>query len=369
MSLPQQRNPPAYLQSLLALHNVKLGKHASFPRESPLTSKKALTVWVLAIFLFVAILGTLHAWILWQTQGIALVTLLSFPLEVTNYFAAALLTSFFFIGAVCYAVFNSEPLELPLYRLTRDLEERLDVKSEEVINSTDEALAKLGLREFQLKDTLQVLQTKVEKVETKLEESEKKQEKILDAAQKKLEDMERKLDGIPTVRNEFSGLKKRLQILEGVERDLKTIQGIVEKSDSGSKPYLSSTEDIGILEGKILKPGTVDQLKRNGIEKVEDLLLKSPVEIGLTNVMSENEAKSLHCVLQLLMVPGIKHKDAVLLLKSGVNSRQELALQDALSLGARLSKTAELYVQEGKIRENEKPTLEEIASWIKWAKV
>ena len=333
-----------------------------------LTSKKALTVWVFAIFMFIAVLGTLHAWILWQTQGITVVTFLSVPMEVTNYFAAALLTSFSFIGAVCYVVFNSEPLELPLYRLSRDFEEKLEVKNEELMNSTDEALTKLGLRGFQLKETIQTLQNNVEKMETRLKESEEKHEKILDTSQKKLVNMERKLDGIQTIPNELSGLKKRLQILEGVERNLKVIQGIVEKSDSVSKPYLSSTEDICILEGKILKPGTVNQLKLNGIEKVEDLLLKSPVEIGLTKVMSENEAKSLHGVLQFLMIPGIKHKDAVLLLKSGVNSRQELALQDALSLGARVSKTAELYVKEGKIKESEKPTLEEISSWIRWAK-
>lgn len=341
---------------------------SSLFKGTPLTSKKALKVWVLAIFMFIAVLGTLHAWILWQTQGVTVITLFSFPMEVTNYFAAALLTCFSFIGAICYVVFNNEPLELPLYRLTRDFEEKLEVKNEELMNSTDEALTKLGLRGFQLKDTLQALQNKVGKMETGLKESEEKHGKILDTSQKKLVAMERKLDGIQTIPNELSGLKKRLQILEGVERNLKVIQGIVEKSDSVSKPYLSSTEDICILEGKILKPGTVDQLKLNGIEKVEDLLLKSPVEIGLTKVMSENEAKSLHGVLQFLMIPGIQHKDAVLLLKSGVNSRQELALQDALNLGARVSKTAELYVKEGKIKESEKPTLEEIASWIKWVK-
>jgi hypothetical protein len=340
----------------------------SLSKGIPLTSKKALKVWVLAIFMFMAVLGTLHAWILWQTQGIALITLFSFPMEVTNYFAAALLTSFSFVGAICYVVFNNEPLELPLYRLSKDFEEKLEVKNEELVNSTYEALTKLGLRGFQLKETMQTLQNNVEKMETRLKESEEKHERILNTSQKKLMDMERKLDGIQTIRNELSGLKKRWQILEGVDRNLKVIQGIVEKSDSVSKPYLSSTEDICILEGRILKPGTVNQLKLNGIEKVEDLLLKSPVEIGLTKVMSENEAKSLHCVLQFLMIPGIQHKDAVLLLKSGVNSRQELALQDALSLGARISKTSELYVKEGKIKDSEKPTLEEIASWIKWAK-
>jgi hypothetical protein len=135
------------------------------------------------------------------------------------------------------------------------------------------------------------------------------------------------------------------------------------------EPYITSTDGISVLEGKLLKRGTVRRLKSGGIQTIEDLLLKSPLEIAMTKTMSESEAKNLQSVIQLLMVPGIQHEDAVLLMKSGVNSKQELALQDTFSLGARLSKTAELYVKEGKINENEKPTLEEIASWIKLAKM
>jgi hypothetical protein len=286
-----------------------------------------------------------------------------------NYFAGALLISFFFIGAVCYVVFNSEPLEMPLYRFSRDIEEKLDAKNEELLTSTDEALTKLGLKGFQTKESMQTLRDKVEGIEARLKESGEKHEKLHDISQKKLTDMERKLDGLQSVNKGLSSVEKRLQVLEGVERNLKDIQGIVERVDSAPKPFLNSTDDIGVLEGKILKSGTVKQLKLCGMPKIEDLLLKGPVEIAFSKAMSEGEAKSLQSVLQLLMIPGIEHEDAVLLLKSGVNSRQELALQEALSLGAKISKTAELYVKEGRIKECEKPSLEEIASWIRLAKV
>ncbi|MGB9134555.1 MAG: DUF4332 domain-containing protein [Candidatus Bathyarchaeia archaeon] len=286
-----------------------------------------------------------------------------------NYFVGALLTSFLFIGAVCYVVFSSEPLELPLYRFFRDFEEKLDANSEELLSSTDEALTKLGLKGFQSKESMQVLRDKVEGIEVRLKESGEKHEKSHDVSQKKLMDMERKLDGLQSVHKGVSSLERRLQVLEGVERDLKVIQGIVERVDSASKPFLSSTDGVDVLEGKMLKSGTVKQLKLSGMQKVEDLLLKGPVEIALSNAMSEGEAKSLQSVLQLLMIPGVQHEDAVLLLKSGVNSRQELALQETLSLGARISKTAELYVREGRIKECERPTLEEIASWIRLAKM
>jgi len=193
------------------------------------------------------------------------------------------------------------------------------------------------------------------------------QEKDLETARKKLTGIENKIDRLQTAQKELSNLR-RLQVIETVEKDLKGIKGIIEKFDSVPEPYLTSTDKIEALEGSVLKGETVLGLKSKGIEKIEDLLLRNPVEIGMTRIMSESEAKSLQSIIQLLMVPGVQREDAMLLLKSGVNSRQELALQDPFSLGAKISKTAELCVNEGKFNEEEKPSLEKIASWIKWAK-
>lgn len=333
-----------------------------------MTSKKAFKVWIFIIFAFLAVLGTLHAWISWQIQGANIVTVFSFPIEITTYFIATLTASFAFIGAVCYVIFHVESLSLPLTQLSRDFEEKLNVKSEEIKGSTDEALTKLGLREFQLKEDMKALEKKLGELDGKLKESMESHGKILETAQKKLVDVERKIDRVQTAQQELPKLKKQLQSIETVEKDLKAIQGIMAKINSTPEPFVASTDSISVLEGKVMKPSTVQQLKENGVEKIEDLLLRSPLEIALTKTMDENEAKSVQSVIQLLMIPGIRHEDAMLLLKSGVSSKQELALQDALSLGARVAKTTELYVREGRIKEDEKPTLEEIASWIKLAK-
>lgn len=334
-----------------------------------LSSKKAFSVWILVMFAFLAILGTLHAWVSWQINGVSTVTVFSFQIEPITYFMATLTIAFFSIGAVCYAVFRGEPLDLPLYQLSKDFEEKLDAKGEEIKSSTDEALTKLGLREFQLKESMKALQKKLRGLESKLKEEMKSHEKMVETTQKKLVAMERKIDQIQTAQKELPNIKKKLQTIEAIDSELRGIRETIKKLNSVPEPYLTSTDDISVLEGKVLKRGTVRRLKSSGIKTVEDLLLKSPVEIALTKTMTENEAKNLQSIIQLLMVPGVQHEDAVLLLKSGVNSKQELALQDTFSLGAKVAKTAELYVAEGKIREDEKPTLEEIASWIKLAKM
>ena len=338
-----------------------------------LTFKKAVSVWIMTAFVFLGILVTVHAWNLWQSTGPGSLVTFSVlgnlvSLEVTSYLIAASAFSLAFIGGVCYSVFRSNSLELPLYQLSKSFEEKLDQKCEEIQESTDQAIGKLGLREFQLGEDMKNLQKQTEDVRRRLETGLDKCEKNLNSAQQKLAKIAQKTDGIEKSQKQLSELKKKLQSTASVDSSLKDIHRKIGEINSTPKPYLASTDRIQLLEGKILKKDTVRRLKTVGFSKIEDLLLKSPMEIVLTEAMSENEAKNLQSILQLLMVPGVGHEDAMLLLKSGVNSKQELGLQDTFSLGARISKVAEHYLDEGKIKESEKPSLEEIASWIKWAK-
>jgi hypothetical protein len=58
----------------------------------------------------------------------------------------------------------------------------------------------------------------------------------------------------------------------------------------------------------------------------------------------------------------------VLLEEAGVTNRKELASQDSLELGRKINDIFKVYVAEEKMSEAEKPTIEEIDSWIKFAK-
>jgi predicted RecB family nuclease len=84
--------------------------------------------------------------------------------------------------------------------------------------------------------------------------------------------------------------------------------------------------------------------------------------------MSEKTAEKLQGRAQLAMVPGVKEKDLILLEDAGVTNRKELASQDSLELGRRINGIFKVYVAEGKMAEAEKPTIEEIDSWVKFAK-
>ena len=107
-----------------------------------LSTKKASAIWILTVLTFLSTLGTLHAWISWQISGLSVVTLFTFSIEVIPYFIVALMANVMFIGAACQIAFRSPSSEIPLYQLGKDFDEKLEEKSEDIKNSTDEALAR-----------------------------------------------------------------------------------------------------------------------------------------------------------------------------------------------------------------------------------
>jgi predicted flap endonuclease-1-like 5' DNA nuclease len=132
------------------------------------------------------------------------------------------------------------------------------------------------------------------------------------------------------------------------------------------KPQLTSesnTEDVrGIGEN------TGNELREMGITNVGELVVTDPKTIAEKTDMSEKTVEKLQGRAQLQMVPGINEKDLILLEEAGVMNRQDLAKQDPIDLGKKINMTYKIYVAEGKLAEGEKPTIEEIDSWIKFVK-
>ena len=84
--------------------------------------------------------------------------------------------------------------------------------------------------------------------------------------------------------------------------------------------------------------------------------------------MTEKTVEKLQGRAQLAMVPGVQEKDLVLLEEAEVMNRKDLANQDPIELGKKISGIAKVYLQEKKIEEAEIPTIEEVYAWIKAAK-
>ena len=74
-------------------------------------------------------------------------------------------------------------------------------------------------------------------------------------------------------------------------------------------------------------------------------------------------------IVRLLMIPEIDEIDVELLEKVGVTNRKDLASQDPFELNIKLSEVAKAFYKDGKIKESKKPTLEEVLSWVRLAKL
>ncbi len=331
-------------------------------------------MWIFLTIVLFSGLSAIHAWTSFLAGGAGSFATIppflsnGFQIETTTYLIITLIVTCVFLGIACHVILNSSHSDLPLYQISQDFEAKLEEESQDIKNSTHETLTKLGLKGFQLKEGIKSLQEGIRELHKELEDGMENSKKVLDVSQKKLLGIEKKTERALIAQKEIPKLNKKLEALKTVEKNLKSLQEKFEKSNSRRISYISSLDNIDALEGKILKKATVRKLKASGFKKIEDLLLANSFEIAHTRVMSENDAKDLQSILQLLMVPGVKHEDAVLLLESGINSKEELALQDTFNLGAKVMRITEPYILEGKIKQEEKPSLEEIASWIKWAK-
>jgi hypothetical protein len=162
-------------------------------------------------------------------------------------------------------------------------------------------------------------------------------------------------------RSEKALLKQRDEIAE-IRSKLERLEDEFVKP----KPQLASQSNVEDVRG--IGETTGKELRAMGITNVGELVMSEPAVIAERTGMSEKMVEKLQGRAQLAMVPGVKEKDLVLLEEVGVTNRKELADQDPFELGRKINGVFKVYVKEGKMSEAEKPTVEEIDSWVRFAK-
>jgi hypothetical protein len=162
-------------------------------------------------------------------------------------------------------------------------------------------------------------------------------------------------------KSEKAILKQEEEIAE-----IKTKMERLEEEFVAPKPLLTSQCKVEDVRG--IGENTGNELREIGITDVGELVMTDPKIIADKIDMSEKTVEKLQGRAQLAMIPGVQEKDLVLLEEADVMNRKELADQDPLELGTKLNGISKIYVEEGKIAEAERPTIEEVYTWIKAAK-
>ena len=220
--------------------------------------------------------------------------------------------------------------------MRKDFKKGLDEQGEAIKQSQTNLVNRLN---GQLSDLREEIARQLGEIKASSEQQEQQEKKAANAILKQ--------------RDEITDVKLRLDSLE--------------EEFAKPKPELTSLSETVDVKG--IGPTKANELKEMGIATVGEFILTDPQVIAQGTSTSQGVVEKLQARAQLSMVPGVKEKDLILLEELGITSRRQLANQDSIDLSKRISKLFNNLVEKGQISGDEKPTIEEITSWVKFAKI
>jgi predicted flap endonuclease-1-like 5' DNA nuclease len=187
----------------------------------------------------------------------------------------------------------------------------------------------------------------------------------LDAQQKALDAVQGRVflldESMKTFEKELSAIARQKSEISSIREKLEQLEILV-----SPKPLLTSKSNVEDIKG--IGPIIGTELRQIGIDTVGDLIMADPKAITKKTGSSETTVSKWQGRAQLSLIPGLKDKDLLLLEELDVNDRKDLAKQDTIALAKRLNAIFKVNLAKGKVLEADKPTIEEIDSWIKFVK-
>jgi len=360
--------------------------------------KRGIVVWILGFITFLAALNTLYAVRLGALENtgsavqlyiISDITEILFgtqQIRVMHYFWASTIVTFVFLGFTAIAANRKPPLDPAMVKMFVKLDANLTANRKTLSEGLEE---NKGAIEAARTDVLEVvegykkaserfLSTTRDEVMSGLEEQGKRIQSVGKALLSKIE------TSVSNVRKETlvalgkqGGAIQKVQRLnkrsiEKIEKqmaELADMRARMERMEGAfmpPQPKLTSLNKPEDVRG--IGPRLAEELKAMGITSVGELITADPATIDEKTRVSQEMAIHLQATAQLMMIPGVDENDAELLKEAEVFTMRELAEQDPIQLSGKIREIAKTYVEQGKITESEKPTVEEILSWVKLAK-
>jgi len=353
--------------------------------------RKSIAIWIFGFLTFLAGANTINAVVVLSSEGTnATVPLYIIgdiipswsPMPVTTYFWTSIIATFIFLGLTTTQALRRPSLEPEFQKMVSKVEDEM-VATRGALDATRVSLfAKMEDEKIARQDMFTTLNTGMDGTKKELLDELEKQRS---AAQKTRKDVEGITKELGSLRKEvLDTMVKHTKIVQAIERssrrtkdtaeknakELVSLGARVEKLEAElvpPKPKLTSASRTEEVKG--VGPRLAGELKAMGITNVGEFLLTDPKTIGAKTRATPEMATRLQGRAQLLMIPGVDEKDADMLMDAGITSISELARQDTVELGRKLSRIARTYIEEKKISEREKPTIEEISAWIRLAKL
>ncbi len=339
--------------------------------------KRGVGVWIAGFLAFIAGINVINAVLLWSEPQYGpygtftpyLIGEYIGEIRVETYFWLSVVLTSAFLGIAVITAFRATPEATALRWTSAKVEQNLitfrkdlltflqnlsetreeDSRAVESVNRTMGTL-KGDLSEG-LKNNRKAGEELLKKVNTKLDSTRKDMLETTETQGQAIRKVDRKSGQI------VAALKKHKKELDGVKTRLHELEAILKPQP----PKLTSRNKLEEVKG--IGPRLGKELRSLGITNVGELLTANPKAVAKkAGNVSPDKMMQWQTLAQLQMIPGISEKDADLLEEAGIRSRKELASQDPVELRKKIE-------ENGKISEDEKPTVEEVATWIKLAKL
>jgi len=368
------------------------------------------SIWILGFFSVLSGLTAIHAIVLWATLGIdglfmaPLLDSLIGGIPVWIYLLIAIIATFIFFGATAVKLVT----ELSPKALLNEINAKVN-NLESGQKLQQKFLESLQARVFLVDESLDAMRKEVTKAFGKQGEAiQEVQANLTTKVNTELASLKR--DFTKQINGQREEIKKinanlanlftknladtKEELVKQLGRMVTDMNSHERRSSRNEKAILKQMEELADIRLKVEQLGeavtkmpepqltsqnkpedvrgigetTGKELREMEITNVGELVFTDPAVIAEKTGMSEKMVEKLQGRAQLAMVPGVTEKDMILLEEVGVINRKDLANQDPLELGRKISKVFKVCVEEGKIAETEEPTIEEVYSWVKFAK-
>lgn len=333
---------------------------------------KGTAIWILGFFAFLAGLNAVNAVFLWAQLGPEtiiqpyLIGSLIGGLSIATYLWISILATFVFLGMTLSNIIGKLPDPTVLdnvmekvNNLQKDQNVLEKIKTRLMIIDASLSDIRRGFLDGfteQREDIRKIRGELFNKFGKKLADFEQEMTKQLGKMEKSVQKAEQ------TNKKNATTIKKQMKEITNIKLKMERLEEELAKP----KPRLTSQSELKKVKG--IGTHLANELKGIGIKSVGELILTDPLIIAEKTGASQRTVEKLQGRAQLLMVPGIKEKDIILLEELDITTRKRLADQDPIELGMKMNGILKAYVRKGKISEAEKPTIERIDSWIKFAK-
>lgn len=345
--------------------------------------KRGITVWIFAVITFLSIIISIEMVVLLINVGAGstvspyILSLVLGAQSIETYLFLSLVCSSISLALTCIIIYRKQPPDPEIVQFLLTILANLSNLKQNHENSISELNEKLENNAKLSQILFNKLSSQFEKVKIDTLDLLAKQERTLKKYQSNLiSTVETKM--VENKEKMLFDLKKQEGVILGVKRlteecaveldkqktaleEVKIGLGRIEDNLVTKQAQLKSTDDPEEIKG--IGPALGSELRLLGISSVGEFITTDPSVIGEKTRVTKEMAENLQAMGQFMMIPSLDADDAELLVDAGIKSRKELVENDLIQLSRKIDELAKIYVEQGKLSKDQRPTIEEISSW------